>query len=266
MKNAMNPKEAVYGPLQRKSFGAALSHELREHVPTLGSLTVQPLAQRIEQMVDEYFPSTEHLRMGQVLWPAVDEREKAGYGKPIEETKLKPVLLDAINMQDIEDFLKGVSRKQIREKVAVRLFEQAKEQGGVLTCVDAASIMRLSPVTISHYLKEYEKKSGELVPRRGTVHDMGPSLTHKREICRRVIVEGKSIESTARETNHSVEAVTRYVHDYRRVRACLKTGMTVDQTSYATSLSKRLVSEYKELMKESEKDLQDNFKEDIISW
>ena len=152
MNKTVNRKEALYGPLQRKSFQAALIHELREHVPSLGSLTAQPLAQRIEQIVNGYFPPTEHLRMGQILWPAVDEREKAGYGKPIEETSLKPVLLDTIKMKDIEDFLKGASRKEIREKVAVRLFEQAKEQGGVLTCVDAASIMRLSPTTISQYL------------------------------------------------------------------------------------------------------------------
>ena len=263
MKKAISGREAAYGPLQRKTFRAALVHELRLHVPALGSLTAIPLAQRIEQMVDAYYPAVQRLRMGQLMWPAVDERETSGYGKRIEDCQLKPVLLEAVSMQDIEDLLKGLSGKQIRQKVAVRLFEQAKSQGGVLTSVDAASIMRLSPSTIGRYIKEHEKLSGTLVPRRGTVHDMGPSLTRKRQICRMVIVENQSVEQTARRTNHSAEAVTRYVHDYRRVCACMKRGLTLDQTSFATSLSKRLITEYQDLMQE-DNDLQEGLEDDIL--
>ena len=40
--------------------------------------------------------------------------------------------------------------------------------------------MGLTAGTISRYVREHEKETGDLVPRRGTVHDMGPSLTHKR--------------------------------------------------------------------------------------
>ena len=79
---------------------------------------------------------------------------------------------------------------------------------------------------------------------------MGPSVTHKRQICRRVIVEGRSIEDTARDTRHSPEAVTRYVQDYRRVAACLAMGLSTDWTSFATRLSKSLVEQYREIMRE----------------
>ncbi|MBA7634112.1 hypothetical protein ES703_41691 [subsurface metagenome] len=180
----------------------------------------------------------------------MDERETSGYGKRIEQTALKPVLLEVISEQDIRDLLSGVSIKDIRKKVVVRLFEQAKSQGGVLTSVDVASIMLVSPWTICRYIKEYQEETGKLIPRRGTVHDMGPSVTHKRQICRMVILEGRSIEDTARATNHSPEAVTRYVQDYRRVYACLSMGLTLDQTSFTTSLSKRLVKEYQEIFQE----------------
>jgi predicted transcriptional regulator len=250
MKRSTTPQEASLEPLERKSFEAALVRELRLHIPTLGKLTAAPLAKRIEELFEEYFPRAERVGMGQILWPAVDERETAGYGKRIEHTALKPVLLDAVSLEDIHDLLRGVRRKEIRKKTAVRLFEQAKAQGGVLSSVDVATMLRVSPSTICHYIKEYQRETSKLVPRRGTIHDMGPSVTHKRQICRMVILEGRSIEDTARATNHSPEAVTRYVQDYRRVYACLSMGLNVEQASFTTSLSKRLVKEYQDIFKE----------------
>jgi len=250
MKVSNTEREAAYGPLERKTFGAALIRELREHIPTLGSLTAEPLANRIEQLVEEYYPPTERLRMGQVLWLAVDETETAGYGKRIEQTSLKPVLLQVISEEDIRQYIAGRPSHEIKKSAALRLFHQAKEQGGVLTAVDVASILHVCTATVGHYVRSHERETGTLVPRRGTIHDMGPSVTHKRQICYRVIVEGRSIEETARDTRHSPQAVTRYVQDYRRVSACLRMGMSIQQTSFATHLSVRLVAQYNELTQE----------------
>jgi len=261
MKKAQTQREAMYGPLQKKTFRAALVRQLRAQVPTLGDLTADAIAQRIEQLVDEFFPPTDKLRMGQILWPAVDEREKGGWGKSMERTALKPVLLEAVNPEDIQDLLGGVKKRERRKKLTVRLFEQAKQQGGVLTGVDVAAIVGVAPATVSRYVREQESLTGKLVPRRGTVHDLGPSITHKRQICQRVILDRCSIEETARATNHSPEAVTRYVQDYRRVHACLKGGLTLPQTAYATKMSKKLVREYEDLMREH--DLQDGDEGDM---
>jgi hypothetical protein len=250
MRKGKTEREALYGPLAKKSFRAALVRELREQIPTLGDLTAGAVAGRIEQLIGEFFPPAERLRMGQILWPAVDEKEKGGWGKRIEHAAIKPVLLEAVNLGDVEDLLRGAKKEQLRKKAAIRLFEQAKQQGGVLTGVDVATILGLCPATVSHYVCEHEKNTGKLVPRRGTIHDLGPSVTHKRQICRRVILEGDSIEQTARATNHSPEAVTRYVQDYRRVMACLKGGLSIGQTSYATKMTRRLVVEYQDLMRE----------------
>jgi hypothetical protein len=253
MKGANRFRKELYGPLQRKTFRAALNRELREHIPTLGVLTAEPLAKRIEQLVEEYFPPRERLRMGQVLWLAVDEAETAGYGKRIEQTKMKPVTLDVVTEEDIRDYLAGTPGNEIKKKAALRLFEQAKEQGGVLTNVDVASILHLNPLTIGVYVRAHERKTDTLIPRRGTVHDIGPSVTHKRKICRQVILEGRSIEEVARDTHHSPEAVTRYIRDYRRVAACLNMGLSMHQTSFATRLPKRLVSQYKDIMAQHSK-------------
>lgn len=159
--------------------------------------------------------------------------------------------------EDIEAILQGEKRKVIRQRATVRLFNQAKEQGGVFTGVDVATMMRLSPVTISKYVREYEKENQKTVLRRGTIHDIGPSITHKRQICYKVIVEGKGIEEVARETDHFPEAITRYVKDYKRILTCLSQGLTPRDTSFVAKVSENLVYEYLNLIQENQIDIKE---------
>ena len=123
-------------------------------------------------------------------------------------------------------------------------------------------MMRLSPATISRYVREWEKENQTLVPRRGTIHDMGRSVTHKRQICYKMIVEGKSVAETARETNHSPEAITRYVKDYKRILACLHKGLTPKETSFVVKVSEKLVFEYVNLIQENQVDINEQIGQD----
>jgi len=256
MKSGKSSIEDMFGPLQKKTFTSALSLFFEDQCPQLGGhLTRQVLVEKIQQLVEEFYPPNTHLRMGQIMWPAVDENEKAAYGKSIEKTKLKPVFIDLIAPEDIEAVLAGEKAKKIRQKATVRLFKQTKKQGAVLTGVDAATMMRLSPATISNYIRQWEKEHQTSIPRRGTIHDMGRSITHKKQICYKVIVEGKSIEQTARETDHSPEAITRYIKDYKRILACLSKGLTPADTAFVAKVSKNLVYEYVNLIAENQLDI-----------
>lgn len=258
MKTSNSALAAQFGPLQKKTFASALSLFFEEQCPQMGGqLTRKVLVNKIQDLVEEFYPPNTHLRMGQVMWPAVDENETASYGKSIEKTRLKPVFVDMIAPEDIEAILQGEKRKVIRQRASVRLFNQAKEQGGVFTGVDVATMMRLSPATISKYVREYEKENQKTVPRRGTIHDMGPSITHKRQICYKVIVEGKGIEEVARETDHSPEAITRYVKDYKRILTCLSQGLTPRDTSFVAKVSENLVYEYLNLIQENQIDIKE---------
>ena len=78
-----------------------------------GDLTREVLVRKVQQLVDEFFPSNTHLRMGQIMWPAVDEHETASYGKTIEKTKLKPVFIDLLAPEDIEALLQGEKKRKI---------------------------------------------------------------------------------------------------------------------------------------------------------
>ena len=235
----------------KKGFQAALDTFFARHVPQLGgSLTRTAVVDKVNEMVQEYFPSTDRLKMGQMIWYAVDEKEKAGYGKSLEKCEQRPVIVDVIHETDIEDLLQGVKKRERQKRVITRLFTQAYEQGGVLTNADVGSILRLSPGTISRYVRDYEKETEKILPRRGTIHDMGRAVTHKRIICKKHFLEGKSIEQTARETYHSPPAVARYANDLKRVRECFKAKWSIEKIAYASGLSESLTKEYVDMIEE----------------
>lgn len=245
----MKPRNVVVPPQEKKGFSAALGQFLGREVPSLrGQLIREQIVKEICKLIDDYYPSTERMKMGQVVWYAVDVNEKAGYGKRLEDCKMRPVVLDLIHQSDIDDYFEGIAKRVRQKKITARLFKQAYDQSGVMTIADVSTIMRLSPNTISKYIKEYQYENHTVVPHRGTIHDLGRTLTHKRIICEKHLKEGKSIEQTARETYHSPQAVSRYVNDFNRVRECLKAGWSPEKISYATGLSQALTKEYVDLM------------------
>ena len=236
----------------RKDLKSALMHFFKENISALsGDIICEPVVNKVIDMVDKYLPVSERMRPGQTLWYAVDIKEKSGYGKKIEDCNIIPVILDLINEEDIEKYINKVSKRKRQTAVAVRLHTQAYKQGAVMSYSDTAAIMRLSPSTVGSYIREFEKETGESVPRRGNVHDLGPTLTHKRQICMKHLIQGKSVEQTARETFHSTAAVVRYANDYKRVYTCLKGGWDLNKIKTATGLSESLTKEYIDLIEEN---------------
>lgn len=252
---SVDHKEAAYGPVKKKTPKAIFMQFFEKEFPQMGELSRGVVVDKLFELIQQCFPSNKHMKMGQMMWFAVDTNETSGYGKPIEKNKLKPVFLDVVTEGDIISTIQGTKKKDIRKDIEVRLFEQSHEQKAELSYTDVATIMNLSPGTIARHIREYEKESGKLVPRRGTIHDIGPSLTHKKTICYKFIVEGKSVEQVAKETNHSPEAITRYVKDYKRISACLAQNLSDEMTSYVTKTSKKLIAEYKALIEENNIDI-----------
>jgi DNA-binding CsgD family transcriptional regulator len=131
-----------------------------------------------------------------------------------------------------------------------RLFTQAYDQGGCMTNVETALLLKMSPSTVSKYTREWESEHDTLLPRRGTIHDMGPTLTHKKEIIERLFLHGKSVEQVMRETYHSAEAITRYVVAFKQVLLCHRKGLSTEEIAFSVKMSKRLVEEYLRLITE----------------
>lgn len=251
MQTRLDHAQANFTPVLYKTFEGALEAFLAAECPQLGGLrTRQVLVQSIRQMVDGFFPQTTHLRNGQFLWSAVHKDAKPLGGQPMSQTKLTPVILDLLPVQEIQDRAKGLSPRQARRQTVVRLFQEAYEQQGVLTNAEVALLIKVSPSTVSTYVRQWEKEHQSQLPRRGTIHDMGPSLTHKRQILERLIFQGKAVEVVCQETHHSPAAVLRYSTNFKQVLLCRRKNLTNADIAFATKLSLRLVEEYQDLIDE----------------
>ena len=101
---------------------------------------------------------------------------------------------------------------------------------------------------LSKMRKAYEHQHHVTLPHTGSLHDRGPCISHKVTIIRKIIIEKKDPYPVARETNHSIEAVDRYIKDFRRVQYCWEDGKDIDFISRATGIHKYVVKQYIEIL------------------
>jgi Protein of unknown function (DUF1670) len=238
-----------FSPLKEKGLQAALVHCLTTQFPKIGGPRIVDLcAEMLVQVLSQHLQPREHLHHGQVLWLAiaVEDRQR------IRDCQLVPVVLDLSTPEDIDLRLERKTTSQRLLVRALRLCQQAYEQGGLLSNCDLAELLNTHDAQIAHVLAAHERDTQQLVPRRATLHDVGTGLTHKRIICRKRFCEGKEADQVARETYHSLEAVDRYLGQYDRVRHCRLQGLTPEQTAHALNCTVRLVQEYLDIDRELE--------------
>ena len=167
------------------------------------------------------------------------------------EMHLVPVILTLVAREDLDKLVQGVPLQEVRQQVIVRLHREADTQGGTLAETDTGLLLCQSQRVISNAIRAYEKADQCIVPRRGTVHDMGRSVSHKVIIAKKAFLEAKQAPDVAWETSHSVPCAERYLVDLMRVYISLKRrGMSVEETAFATRLSISLVKEYSALIAE----------------
>ena len=244
-------RSAVYDPSARKTFRSALCHLLGTEFPgVFGPTVTQLFAERVEELFERFHPPRSRLKVGQVFWAAVAVDDPPARHKRIEDTKLVPIVLDLVTAQDIDEAIHTGLRMQTRQRKVIRLFEQAHQQGAVLSYPDVSLLMHVQTSTISRHVLDYERTSNHVVPRRGTVHDMGRSVSHKRLICYKRLVEKKTTSQVATETFHDPEEVEYYVQSMRRIALCHDKAMSLDDIALATGHSKSLVQEYLDLIEE----------------
>lgn len=234
-----------FAPLLDKTLQKALAHRLATQFPSLGGPRILDLcADMILEVLDQHLRPRESLTHGQVLWLGIDVDDPPARGKCTANTELVPLILDLSTASDVQAI---IDRKPSWQRVlakALRLSQQAYEQGALLSNSDLAELLNADAGHVSHLIAEYERSSGQLVPRRATVHDVGTGLTHKRIICWKRYAEGKAPGQIARETYHTLEAVDRYLAQFDRVRCCHLEGMPVAQIAFTLQCGPSLVREY----------------------
>jgi len=251
------PKDYTATRIKKRSLPDLLVHKFLteygyDHGPVIARAIVEDILATIERCCPERIsPQT-------VVWLAV-RLGTHGRQKGISVSDLVPVHL-RINTESEIELLTDLSLRRRRQ--ARRAFNRARfarwcfeayEQGGVLTQLDLSLLSGLSACYVSKLLREYETETGEIVPTRGTVHDLGPAVTHKGEVVRRWLRHQSPVQ-IARETKHSQASVDRYIADYQKVRL-LAQKIPVADVPALTGLSAGVVDQYTELLQDFEPDL-----------
>jgi hypothetical protein len=251
------PKDYTATRIKKRSLPDLLVHKFLneygyDHGPIIARAIVDDILATIEQCYIERVPPKT------VVWLAV-RIEKQGRRKGISVTDLVPIQLQIYTEGEVDLLTDPGLRKRRQARRAfnrarfARWCFEAYEQGGVLTQLDLSLLSGLSANYISTALREYEERTGEIVPTRGTVHDLGPAVTHKAEVVRRWLRHQSPLQ-IARETKHSQASVDRYIADYQRIRL-LAQKVPVDELPALTGLSAGVVEQYTELVGQYEPDL-----------
>jgi hypothetical protein len=234
-----------FAPLFDKSLKNALATCIGREFPRIGGPRIRALcAQLMLDLVDAHHPPRERVAHGQAVWMAVPVDQPPHRHQRIADIALVPVILDLSTDDDVQRRLDRCPAEQRLLEKVLRLCRQAHTQGGLLSNCDLAELLAQNDARIAAVLSSYERRTGQLVPRRATLHDVGTALTHKRIICYKRYAEGKEPHLVARETWHTLEAVDRYLGQYDRVRCCRLQGLSPEQTAHTLSCSVGLVREY----------------------
>lgn len=251
----LTSSQKTYLPQLFKNFDGALEAFLAEECPQIGGIKTRiMLVSLIRKIVDVFFPKRDYISSGQVLWNCVHKDEKSGHGKKMSNTRLTSVVLDLITTEEIESVSNGESWREIKKKTIARICNQAYEQSGVLAGAEMSLLLKITEGTVSSYIKEWETENKKILPRRGTIHDLGRSLTHKRIIIEKLVFEGKKVEEVCRETNHSPQAVLRYITNFKQVLLCRRKKFDTLEIAFAVGMSIGLVEEYNDLIDDYKKE------------
>jgi len=207
----------------------------------------------ILEVIQEYWvPAAGGEEPGSFTALAVSKEAVPGpYPLRLEETPHVPVRLRLITDDERDRLAAGQVRPAaLRRERAIRFFSEAEAQGGLLTLADVAWYVGASKHTVGQWVRAHQKDHGDVVPTRGTLHDLGRGTSHKRIIVR-LYLEGKLPSEVARRTRHAQKNVDRYIAGYERVRL-LARSHPPEEIPPLANMSRSLVKEYLELLEEFE--------------
>ena len=214
-----------------------------------GAVTASAIIDDLLALIEQYYRYTDHsfLKQGQMVWHAVPVDEYPKKGKSMAQTKLKPVVLDIITDSDIEDMKAPLHHRELRLKKIERWTTQAYNQGALLSQLDLAVPLTANEYTAGNYVREYQDLYNRRLPTRGNIQLLGSGQTHKRDIIA-LHLKGYLVPTICQKTNHSKEAVERYIRDYESIKLLSTKFDDVDVISRIIRLSPSVVKQYLDLV------------------
>jgi len=216
----------------------------REFCGMFGPVVRENIADALIDLFNSLCPESSRLKSGQIVWNALDKRTRADS----EKRRYKPVILSLVTDDEVSMFEKSSSVSTIRKNVMARMIKEAYQQGAVLSTRDLSLLLIFSASALSHQRIEYEKEHNTVLPHTGVIHDMGTTLTHKRIIIYKHVVEKKDPSIVARETNHSQLAVDKYLKDFNRVKTLVNDDKDINFIHHTTNISRQVIQQYLQII------------------
>jgi len=209
-----------------------------------GPVVRENIADALIDLFNSLCPESSRLKPGQIIWNALDKRTRADS----ENRRYKPVILSLVTDDEVSMFENNSSVTTIRKNVMARMIREAYQQGAVLSTRDLSLLLVSCASTLSLQRIEYEKEHHTVLPHTGVIHDMGTTLTHKRIIIYKHVVEKKDPSIVARETNHSQMAVDKYLKDFNRVKTLVNDKKDIDFIHHTTNIARPVIKQYLQII------------------
>jgi hypothetical protein len=216
----------------------------REFNGAFGPIVRENIADALIDLFNSLCPESSRLKPGQIVWNALDKLTRADS----EKRRYKPVILSMVTDDEVSMFEKGTSISTIRKNVMARMIKEAFQQGAVLSTRDLSLLLVSSAPYLSQLRIEYEKVYKTILPHTGVIHDMGTTLTHKRIIVYKHVVEKKDPSVVARETNHSQMAVDKYLKDFNRVKTLVNDDKDINFIHHTTNIARPVIKQYLQII------------------
>lgn len=256
----------AYVGTTKRSFYAAIFHMLENEYSILGSRRIlEMLANDLQNLVDEFFPPTERIAPGWMVFVGTKATGgKARVGKTAEDHELVSIAWPVLLPEDYPSLLNGVfenkkhpERKSWFQHRLIRILEYGYNHPAgpvLLTLSDLSCMLGLETVEISQILKDARENTKKNLPTKGYYFDQGMRPTHKMEIIS-LYEAGLDEKEIAQRTNHALNSVGNYIRGYERVRLMIDKKIPLLQISILTDLQPNVVLAYIALLKEFHPDL-----------
>jgi hypothetical protein len=187
------------------------------------------------------------LGLGQIRLLVVAAEEPAG--KALEECQKVSVLLTLDAGQEDYQVRLAHGVEGLRRRRILRVTEEAREQGGLLSYEDLAfRLFNCGVRTIVRDVKALHRRE-IAVPSRGQQQDIGPGQTHRVQAVR-LYLKGLEANEIARRLYHTLGSIENYVTTFARVAFLVGKGYGDDEIAFVIRRSTPLVAAYRKLLAE----------------
>lgn len=267
MKGVYVDRRDHFDGVNKRSFRGALMRLLEQEYKVLGSRRVlEMVADDVESLQSEYFPPQDRIQPGMVCWVTTKRTaRKPSFGKRTEDYETVTVYLPLVTEEDVEkrvyvrdgDINRHYERCRQRDMATmVRLIYRTWDQWGMISQAELAVLMNRSLTTIRKYVAEYEAlHPEEALPLKGYVLDQGSRPTHK-GIILTLYEQGVDPLDIGRLTNHTLDAVDRYIKSYSRVKRLRGKGFDRHEIKQVTGLGLKTIDQYVQIVEQFEPEIQ----------